>query len=128
MLHIHPGIKESIYQSHKKKLSEAHKGKSHPWLEGRKLTQEHKAIISKANTGRKRTDEERQRNSKSLTAFFRARTSERRSNSLKKYWTTHPPANKGVPHTDVTKRKISKAMKEYWSNRKHKKEFTFVEW
>jgi hypothetical protein len=39
-----------------------------------------------------------------------------------RYYKTHDATNKGIPHSPETRKKISKAMKEYWNSRKQKQQ------
>jgi hypothetical protein len=48
-----------------------------------------------------------------LKAYFKAHTAQRRSQGLKEYYKTHDTPNKGVPHKEATKRKISEVVRKY---------------
>jgi NUMOD3 motif len=94
-----------LSEEHRIKISDSHKGKPSS-TKGRTISQEHKDKISLANTGRKHTLEEREHISKGLTAFFKARRSQRRSESLLKYYQENEVWNKGKPWPVEIRQKI----------------------
>lgn len=104
-------ILKAFYESH-----QHHRVGSH-------LTLEHKDIISKHNTGRKLTKEQIDKRITTLRTKRKRRRSKRQSEGLKKYYEEHEVWNKGVVHSQETKECMSKAMKEYWKQRKRR-----VEW
>ena len=115
-------------EEHKEKLRKA-------WVERRKrpISEETRAKMRKANTGRKHTEETKKKISlskighevseetrKKLSEYHKlkaaAMTEEERKSKFGYYNKGKTPANKGIPHSEETKRKL----KEAWKRRKER--------
>lgn len=93
----------ALTDEHKRKLSEAHKGKRH--------SKEHVRKISEANKGKKRSEEFRRKRSEAMRSNQCAKGHKRTEEHRRKL----SEANKGKKHTEETKRKMSAAGKRHWA-------------
>lgn len=82
------------------------------------MTQEHNDAISKANTGCKLSKKQKEKGTAGVKAFYKRR--ERRSQAHKKYYETHDAPNKGILHSEETKRKISERCKKSGVGKRNK--------
>ena len=91
---------KKLSDEHKKKLSEAHKGKS-VWNKGKPCSEETKKKISEANTGRHHTDEVKRKMSE-----------QRKGKHHSEEWTRKiSESNKGRRCSEETKKRISETLK-----------------
>lgn len=108
---------KKLSEEHKRKLSEAHKGKSGPW-KGKKLSEEHKKKLSenhKGFTGKHHSEETKQvmreKSTGEWNGFYgKHHTEETIQNIIKNHRTNYGPLSEEV------KAKISKAVSERWKD------------